>query len=214
MTRVVVADDHPIFVRGLVSVLEGAGCHVVGEASDGERLLELVRGARPDVAIVDVGMPVLDGLGVLRRAREEKLCCRFLVLSLHEERAIVNAALELGARGYVLKDNAADDVVAAVQAVADGRDWKRPVVDEPIPDGLSRLSNAELRVLALLAENMTSPQIADELGLSVRTVQNHRAHICEKLQLSGNNRLLQVALESRDRIRALLRAADAVSSSK
>lgn len=209
MTRVVVADDHPIFVRGLVTILSAAGFEVVGEASDGQELLALLEVLRPDVAIIDVGMPVLDGIGVLRRARDDGVDIPILVLSLHDERAMVQAALGLGARGYVLKDNAADEVVSALRAILDGKTWTSPGVAGP-SSPLARLSRAELRVLGLLAENLTSPQIAGRLGLSVRTVQNHRAHICDKLSLTGTNRLLQVALENRDRIRSLLEVADTV----
>lgn len=207
MTRVVVADDHPIFVRGLVTILSEEGFDVVGQAGDGRALIELLKKERPEVAIVDVGMPVLDGIGVLRRAREEGISVPIVILSLHDERAMVQAALGLGARGYVLKDNAADEVVSALRAILAGGTWTSPGASGG-GSPLAKLSQAELRVLGLLAENMTSPKIAERLGLSVRTVQNHRAHICEKLSLTGNNRLLQVALENRERIRSLLEVAD------
>ena len=213
MPRVVVADDHPIFLKGLVDVLVQAGFEVAGEARDGEELLALVKKEAPDLAIIDIGMPVLDGLAVLRRARDEKVSCAFIVLSLHAERATVKAAAALGARAYVLKANGAEEVLAAARAVLAGKPWHSSASDGSAHDdvaGLDKLTPAELRVMALLADNMTSPQIAEKLGLSVRTVQNHRAHICEKLLLAGTHRLLQLALENKDRIVALIRAGDAV----
>ncbi len=215
MPRVVVADDHPIFLKGLVEVLEDAGFDVVGQANDGERLLALVREHRPDLAVIDISMPVLDGLAVLRRAREENVECTFVVLSLHDEKATVKAALTLGARAYVKKANATEEIIEAARAALSGSTWTSPD-DEggagaPVTS-FERLTPAELRVMILLADNMTSPQIAERLGLSVRTVQNHRAHICEKLLLSGSHRLLQLALENKDRIQVLLRAQDATST--
>jgi DNA-binding NarL/FixJ family response regulator len=214
--RVVVADDHPITVRGLVEALRAAGFIVVGDAKDGEALLALVRQAAPDVAIVDVDMPVLDGLGVLRRARAEGLPCRFLMLSHHDARATVKAAFALGAHAYVTKHRAVEELVEAARAVAAGKTWSSAVPTESGPAldqlhaSLEHLTPAELRILAMLADSLTSPAIADKLCLSVRTVQNHRAHVCEKLALSGSHSLLRVALENKERILALIRAEDAL----
>jgi DNA-binding NarL/FixJ family response regulator len=127
-----------------------------------------------------------------------------VVLSLHKERDLVDAALKLGAKAYVLKDNALDEIAEAARAALDGRAWTSPRLDSHFDDDpLARLTPAELRVLRLLAENKTSPQIAAELHLSVRTVQNHRAHACEKLGFTGAHRLLQFALENRERVRAM-----------
>jgi two-component system nitrate/nitrite response regulator NarL len=216
MARIIVADDHPIFLKGLVEVLIDAGHDVVGQAKDGEHLIELVKEHKPELAILDIGMPVLDGLAVLRRARDEKIACLFVVLSLHAEKATVKAALSLGARAYVLKGNGVDEVLDATRAVLEGKEWTSPSgpptsADADASEKLDTLTPAELRVLVHLADNLTSPQIAEKLGLSVRTVQNHRAHVCEKLMLSGTHRLLQLALENKDRIQALLRAQGAAS---
>lgn len=212
MTRVVVADDHPIFVRGLVEVLTAAGFGIVAQAHDGAQALEVLRKHRPDLAILDVGMPVLNGIGVLRAAVKEKLAGAYVMLSLHDERTIADTAIHLGASAYVLKDNATDELVEAARAAVAGETWLSPrLLGTTVDDAtLHSLTPAELRVCVLLADNLTSQQIATQLGLSVRTVQNHRAHVCEKLGLSGTNRLLQLALENKDRIRALLQAADAV----
>src|SRR4051812_23724634 len=178
MARIIVADDHPIFLKGLVEVLIDAGHDVVGQAKDGEHLIELVKEHKPDLAILDIAMPVLDGLAVLRRARDEKIACQFVVLSLHNEKATVKAALTLGARAYVLKGNGVDEVLDATRAVLDGKQWTSPSGppasqgaggDADASEQLDKLTPGELRVLVLLADNLTSPQIAEKLGLSVRT---------------------------------------------
>lgn len=211
MTRVVVADDHPIFVRGLVDVLQKGGFEVVGEASDGAQALDVLRTLRPDLAVIDVGMPVLNGIGVLRAATKENLAKAYVMLSLHDERTIADTAISLGAGAYVLKDNAVDELIDAVHTALAGETWISPKLSGVAVDDttLRALTPAELRVLAQLADNLTSPQIAQRLGLSVRTVQNHRAHVCEKLGLTGTHRLLQLALQNKDRIRTLVAAADA-----
>lgn len=212
MIRVLVADDHPIFVRGLVDVLSKAGFEVVAEASDGGQALELLRSTRPDLAVLDIGMPVLNGIGVLRAAAKEGLAKAFVMLSLHDERTIADTAIQLGAGAYVLKDNAVDELIDAAHTALAGETWLSPrLAGVAVDDATLRsLTPAELRVLGQLADNLTSPQIAQRLGLSVRTVQNHRAHVCDKLGLSGTHRLLQLALQNKDRIRALLEVTDAV----
>ncbi len=204
--RILVVDDHPIFRRGLIEVLHGAGHVVVAEAGDGTSALPLPQQHTPDVAIVDVGLPDIDGISVVRSWRAAGATCPVVFLSLHNEAHIVREAFEAGANAYVLKDRAADDVLAAVDAVcAGGRFVSAPVASAlEARDELERLTPAELRVVALLADNLTSGEIAERLGLSLRTVQNHRAHAATRLGLSGPNRLLQFALERQARLQALV----------
>lgn len=205
--RVIVVDDHPIFRRGLVDVLQTAGHDVVAEAGDGLAALPLpVRHAPVAVAVVDIGMPKLDGISLVRRWRDEGVKTRVVFLSLHDEQHVVREAFDAGADAYVLKDRAVDELVDAVAVAAvGGRFLSAPLAGALVGgDELVRLTPAELRVVAMLAENMTSNEIATKLGLSLRTVQNHRAHAATKLGLSGPNRLLQFALERQKRLRALL----------
>ena len=191
--RVVVADDHPIVIRGLRELLEAEGFSIVGTAKNGDEAIDHIAKLTPDLLILDLGMPGTDGMSVLRQMQGMQNPPAVVVLSLHTERELVDGALKLGARAYVLKDNALD-----------GRPWTSPRLHESFDDDpLARLTPAELRVIRLLAENKTSPQIAAELHLSVRTVQNHRAHACEKLGFTGAHRLLQFALENRERVRAM-----------
>lgn len=209
-TRVIIADDHPIFIRGLESLLGDAGLVIAGQASDGAALLERIKTTHADLVVMDIGMPVLDGLGVLRRMQGAPATPAVLVLSLHDERNVIEEARRLGARGFVCKDDGGEAILAAIRSILAGDPWFfRPRPERfanPPPAPLMRLSAAELRVLELLSENLTSAEIAQRLGLSVRTVQNHRAHACDKLGLSGANRLLAFALEYRDQFRTMLRS--------
>lgn len=206
--RVVIADDHPIFRRGLKDVLVGAGHDVVGEASDGEEAAAFIDGA--DVAVVDVNMPRCDGLSCVKRARARGSVIPFVMLSLHDEDAVVRAAFGAGAAAYVLKDRAVEDLLDAIAAVSQGQRFVSgrlagALLEQGVDDedaDLRKLTVAELRVLALLADGLTSGDIGARLGCSLRTVQNHRAHVVEKLGLSGANRLLAFAVEHRGRVRA------------
>lgn len=209
MTRVLIADDHPIFRRGLVDVLVAAGHDVVAEAGDGEQAGPLLAGA--EVAIVDVNMPRCDGLTLVKRAKANGASARFVVLSLHDEDALVRAAFAAGADAYVLKDRAVEELLDALASVAAGRRFVSGTLagalltdDDDEDRDLKRLTWAELRVVSLLADELTSGDIAVRLGCSLRTVQNHRAHAVSKLELAGMNRLLAFAVENRARVRAFL----------
>ena len=206
--RVVIADDHPLFMRGLRQALTAEGeFEVVGEAADGEAAVRLVEQFQPDVAILDVDMPKQDGVEVVRAIRERRLATAVIFLTMHRNESLLQAALDLGVRGYVLKDSALSEVAESVKAIAAGRDFVSPALatylfnqrsrkralflDEP---GLSDLSPAERRVLLLIAECKSNAEIAQALFLSTRTVENHRARICTKLNLRGREALLRFAI--------------------
>lgn len=210
-TRVLIADDHPIFRQGLVAVLrETEEFELVGEAEDGRKALELLESLRPDVAVIDIGMPMMDGLQVIRSAGERCLESAFVVLTMYKDEEYLREALSLGVKGFLLKESASSELLHCLRSVLSG---KRFVSSEYSDFLLSRssasdaegrpvnqialLSPTEHRILRMLAENKTSREIADELHISFRTVNNHRAHICEKLHLEGHNRLLQFAIEHR-----------------
>ncbi len=212
--RILIADDHPIFRHGLRQVIEKApGLKVVAEADDGGSAFDLIKQHRPDIALLDLDMPVRDGFAVLRAIREERLPIRVVILTMHKDEMHFNEALNLGAKGYVLKDSAAADVVNCIKAVAAGQDYLSPSLSTHLLNrsrratalneeqrGLSELTPTERRVLALLAELKTSKEIANELNVSVRTVDNHRANICAKLDLRGSHALAKFALEHRSEL--------------
>jgi DNA-binding NarL/FixJ family response regulator len=206
---VVLADDHPIFRKGLRQLIEGErGLIIAGEAEDGEQAVALISRTRPTVAILDVDMPRKDGLSVARECMAAKLDVAIVLLTMHRSERLFNVAMDAGVRGYVLKDNATGDVVAAIRAVAGGRSYVTPDVsdyllhrhrlDAASGSPLARLTEAERRVLRLVADYKTSREIADELFISVRTVDRHRANMADKLEVSGPHGLLQFAIEHRD----------------
>lgn len=206
--RIVIADDHPIFRRGLRTVVESDPLlKVVAEADDGESALARIVELQPDVAVLDINMPPPDGLAVARRLREGRVAAEVVFLTMHSDEALLDAALDLGVKGFVVKDGAAGEVVGCVKAVAAGRSFFSPTLsghllarreraESPVEQtsAVSGLTAAERRVLRLLAESKTSQEIAGELFLSVRTVEHHRSNICAKLGLTGRNALLTFAL--------------------
>jgi DNA-binding NarL/FixJ family response regulator len=206
--RIVIADDHPIFSRGLRQVLAAdPGLDVVAEARDGKEALECIREHTPDVVILDVNMPKMNGFEVVRAMQEQKLSAAVIFLTMHMSESLFHGAMDLGVRGYVLKDSALSEAVDSVKAVAAGHSFVSPLVathfieqrrrgqelrkEQP---GLQDLTPAEHRVLQLIAAGRKSGEIAQELYLSIRTVENHRTHICNKLNLQGRDALLRFAI--------------------
>jgi DNA-binding NarL/FixJ family response regulator len=201
---VVIAEDHPLFRKGLVDALAGdSGFSIVGEAADGVQALELLRRHRPRIALLDVDMPKLSGLAVAGAARDEQLGTAVVMLTMFKDAAMLRRALDIGARGYVLKDSAATDIVACLNLVAAGKAYISPALSSELLERdaedanaeLTNLTPAERRVLRLIAQGLTSAAIGKELGISAKTVENHRLHICDKLGLHGPQALLRFAIE-------------------
>lgn len=204
-----IADDHPIFRAGLRQVIEkDPRLHVMAEADDGDAALELIRKLKPQVAILDLDMPSKNGFAVAAEIRAEQLPVAVIFLTMHKDEMHFNEALNLGARGYVIKDSAAADVVNCIKTVAAGQSYISPALSTYLlnrsrravtlseqQQGLRDLTPTERRILALLAELKTSKQIANELGVSARTVDNHRANIATKLDLHGSHTLVKFAIE-------------------
>lgn len=210
-TKVLIVDDHPLFRSGLRQVIvSDSRFELVGEAGDGEAALKFILEKKPDVAVLDVNLPIFSGLDIARRLQGKKNPTRLIILTMHKEEAMINRALDFGVGGFVLKENAADDILEAVAAVAAGQHYLSPSVSgflvsrrrraESLASqkpGLDDLTKAERRILKLVAEKKTSKEIAAELYISPRTVEAHRANISAKLELSGSHSLLQFALENR-----------------
>jgi len=204
---VLIADDHPIFRKGLREIIEAdPGLKIIAEAEDGERALVLIQTLRPQVAVLDVDMPHQDGVEVARQVRELRLNVPLIFLTMHRDERFFNAALNAGAQGYVLKDSALSEILSAIRAVAAGRSYITPLLTGYLLNrravsaqvnltGLAALTDAERRVLKLVAEYKTSREIADQLFISIRTVDRHRANIATKLDLKGSHALLQFAIE-------------------
>ncbi len=204
-TTVLIADDHPIFRRGLREVIDShQDFSVVAEVSNGNEALAALRDQRPTVAVLDISMPELDGLEVLAQSRTWSDPPIVVMLTMYDD--YVDRAMSGGARGYLLKENAEDELIVCLQKVAaggsfisEGVDWQPATASNPgIATPLAALTATERRVLRLLANFKTSREIGEIMCVSHRTVQNHRANMCAKLELKGAKALLQFALDHKE----------------
>ncbi|MCU7372588.1 response regulator transcription factor [Paucibacter sp. O1-1] len=202
--RVIVADDHRIVREGLVALLQREDdIEVIAEARDGMELVRQARELQPDVVLIDLSMPRMNGVEAIRRIRAEPLRCKLLCLSVHEQPQQVLAALEAGASGYVLKENSFDELARGVRRVmADQIYLSGELVGlvlqgsrRPAEAGeLARLTPREREMVQLLSEGYTAQQIAQQLHLSAKTVATHREHVFAKLQIQGIAELTRFAL--------------------
>jgi DNA-binding NarL/FixJ family response regulator len=208
---VLIADDHPVFRRGLREVFdEDKRFLVVAEAGDGANALKFIREVKPAVAVLDIRMPELNGLQVARDAAALRLATGFVILTNHADEELFDQAMDLGVLGFVLKENAVLDVLAAVENVANRRLFLSQSIAEMLVGrrararhladehtGLKSLSPTERRILQLIATDKTSKEIAEHLRISVRTVDTHRQNISQKLNLKGSHSLLKFAFDHR-----------------
>jgi len=203
-------DDHPLLRHGLRDVI-GKKPHfkIIGEAADGAEAIKQMSALKPQVVILDIDMPRLNGLETIKAIRELPFPVKVVILTMYNEDDMFNAAMDLGAKAYVLKENAANDIVTALEKVERGESF---VSASMLEAGTRRgdrvrelllgkpqveaLTPAERRILKLIGEDFTSKEIADRLKLSVRTVDNHRQHICNKLKLHGTHSLLKFAFDN------------------
>jgi two-component system response regulator NreC len=210
--RILVVDKHGLVRRGAREVLHARrGWRVVGEASNDREAVEKARELKPDVAIVDLGMPELDGVEVIRQIRKAVPDTKVLVLTMHESGHMVGQALDVGARGYVLKSDFADCLPKAVRAIAEGKCFLSPKVREIVLEGFlkagsqhqqeerasARTTRREIEIIRVLAEGKSNKEIAAQLGISVRTVETHRAKIMLKLGLHSLAELIHYAMRQR-----------------
>jgi DNA-binding NarL/FixJ family response regulator len=205
--RVVLAEDHTLVRTGVRALLEGASLEVVGEAADGREATRLAAGLKPDLVVIDVAMPLMNGIEAAREIRAADPRVGIIVLSMHGDRAYVTEALRAGASGYVLKNAAFAELLKAVDEVLAGRlylgpavsktaldDYVRRVRDEVAPSEIERLSARERQVLQLIAESKTSAEIGEVLHISPHTVDTHRRKIMEKLELHNVVDLVKFAI--------------------
>jgi two-component system response regulator NreC len=196
-TKIFIADDHTIVRQGLRKILEGqADWTVAGEAGDGRDAVRQIIETSPDVAVLDIGMPQLNGIEAARHIARRAPQVKVLILSMYSDEAYVVQALQAGARGYLLKDSAGTDLIDAIQAIVEGHsyfspavagvmldDYVRRLADKGVTDRYDALSEREREIFQLIAEGRTNKEIADLLFISTSTVETHRSHIMEKLGL-------------------------------
>lgn len=209
---IIIADDHPLLRRGVRELIEEQeGWQVIGEASDGEKALELARKFPAAILIIDIVMPKMNGFEVVKAIRENKLPNNIIILSMHNKESFFDRAMDLGILGYVIKDSADTEIIDAIKNVSAGKYYLSPSIsgfavkrgqyitsgsDDVI--GISRLTVTERKILKMISENMSTKDIANKLFISVHTVERHRANICQRLDLHGTNSLLRFALEHKD----------------
>jgi len=210
--RILLADDHELVRRGLSDLLKAyEGWEVCGEASDGREALELARRLKPDVIILDIGMPNLNGLSTTRQLLQHDPNFKIIILTITDAEQVIREALDAGARGFVLKSDAARDLVSAIEAIQSKRMFFTPRVNDLVlagflekghaiskiaPPNLPNLTPREREITQLLAEGMSSKEVASLLNLSTKTVETHRSNIMRRLSLHSIRDLVVYAIKN------------------
>ena len=212
--RIVIAEDHPVFRRGLAMMIStDPRLKVVAEAGNAAEAVARIAEHQPDVAILDVNMPDGTGFDVVRELQKTDLATSFVFLTMHKDEGLFNTSLDLGVKAYVLKDSAITDIVAGIKAAAAGENYisaplatylvkrsQRRASFAAAQPSINDLTPTELRILKLIAEHKTSREIAEQLFISIRTVERHRLNIGTKLDQHGSNALLKFALENKQQL--------------
>lgn len=208
----VIADDHPMFRDGVQQALaKDPQINLLAVASDGEQALHLIKEYSPNVAVLDMNMPKMTGLQVLKSLKQLGLKTEVVFLTMFDDEEILNEAMDLGVKGYILKESASIDIVSALHAAFEGKYYISPSLTDKLlkrkkqkelftssHPHIEKLSEQERRILRMISDSKTSKEIADELFLSQKTIDNYRFKISEKLNLSGSYSLLKFALENKN----------------
>jgi DNA-binding NarL/FixJ family response regulator len=211
---IIIADDHPVFRSGLAAVIRNTpGISLLAEATDGEDLLTLIGQHHPDVVLTDIDMPKKNGIQAAEALRSLPDPPKIIFLTLYMDEEFFNAAIDLGVRGFLLKENAVADIITAVRTVAAGKYFLTPSVSdfmirrseggktiEREYPGLLELTVAERKILRMVSQGKTTKEIAEELFVSVKTCESHRTSIAKKLNLTGTHALLKFAAENKNRL--------------
>ncbi len=210
--KIVIADDHPLFRAGVKQTLDAVEhFSVIGEAEDGEAALEIISREKPDITVLDVQMPKMNGLEVVAAIDEEQIPTKTILLTMFKNHNYFYQAISSGVKGYILKETAIYDLLKAVDAVYSGKTFisesltcfmraeVKPEIDSKLlSEAIHSLTDAEKRVLKMIADWKTNNEIAAELFISPRTVGSHRNHISEKLNLHGAHGLIRFAIENKE----------------
>jgi DNA-binding NarL/FixJ family response regulator len=204
--RIVLADDHPLIREGFKSLLnKSEKFEIVGEAENGRELIEIAGRIKPDIILTDVKMPVMNGLDAIEELAKNFPVMKFIVLTMHEEREYIVNALKIGASGYLLKTIEGPELEKAITTIFQGGKYFSPIVTNilaetvkrPETNETSEITPREKEVLDLVSQGKSTKQIADQLGISIRTVESHRINMLKKMKVSNTAELIKKALELR-----------------
>ena len=209
--KIIIADDHPVFRSGLINIIsKERDIKILGDADNGEKAYDMIQDLKPDIALLDIHMPKLTGLQILKELKKSKLNVKTIFLTVYNDEDMFDEAMDNGISGYVLKDSAVSDIIECIRKVASGDYYISPTVSnflvnrrdklkklESNTPAINSLTKTELLVLKLIAEGKTSNQIAEEMFISPKTVENHRTNINFKLNLRGTHSLIKFAIENK-----------------
>lgn len=208
--KIIIADDHPLVRKGLKYTLQtDERFEIAGEASNGNDAISLIENVSPDIAILDIEMPGCDGITVAQRVLPKMKNLKIIFLTMHAEPSVLKKAIEIKAKGYLLKDSVEDEIIKAINTVYNGRMYVDPIVSGyllHVGDGtpmqllLENFTKMEYKIIKSVANNKTTHEIAEELFISERTVDRHRSNICKKLDLTGNNALIKYVLANKEEL--------------
>lgn len=209
---ILIADDHPVVRRGIRDIIQtSSDFQVVKEAENGRQAMKYIQEIKPDIALLDIEMPEMDGFAVAKSVRDENLPISLIFMTMHNDEETFNKALDLGINGFVLKENAVTDISEAVKTVLKGKYYFSPSLSDylmrrtsglTVPSkeqtSLEKLTPSEKKILKLIANQKTTKTIAEELYNSPKTIEKHRSNICSKLDLHGSYALLKFAFDNKD----------------
>ena len=203
ITTVIVADDHPLMLEAICNLLKDIpALSIIHKANNGAEALMYIGQEKPDIAILDIDMPLMSGLDVVRSAKLSKIETRFIILTFHKEGSMLKKAQELGVMGYLLKEDSSVEIIECIEHVRHGKPYVSKAIETT---GASMpanpLTDTEVKIVKLIGQGMSSQKISELLFVSSKTIENHRSNICRKLNLDGtHNSLVKWALEHKSEI--------------
>ena len=212
-TRILIADDHPIFIDGIISLIDGIdGFTVVSTAVNGQDAINKIEESQPDIILMDINMPGMDGVEATRRIKSDYPDVKVIMLTMYDEIRLIKDVLEIGARGYILKNIGRNDLIKALETVSNGQPFLDPAVqekmiislsgqeeeevDEPNAELVNSITQREMEILQLIALGLTSSEIAKKLFISKNTVETHRKNLLGKLNVKNTAALLKFAYQN------------------
>lgn len=209
MNKILIADDHGLIRKGLRQVLESETEFEIIEAENGKKALQIIRDQNPEIAILDIEMPEITGFEVAKKIQHESIAIDVIFLTMFNDESMFNNAMDVGVKGYVLKENTISEIVECIKTVQSGKYYLSPAISQYLirrntglmneasdKKGINHLTDSEKNILRLVSDMKTNQEIAKELSISSKTVKNHRNNICNKLGLSGTHALLKFAIQN------------------